>query len=144
MNLVELEGVKKAYTSLLKDLDNELEFHFSDNKDLSEVLNQIEETIDTLFMIERTLDSSYQSTRVSETETISDIYSYVKGIDKKIEVLSNLVVRAQKEEIVTKLKIDLDYKLIIRSIDRYETLRSSLISKIKEVCLNTTINDLDI
>lgn len=144
MNLVELEGVKKAYISLLKDLDNELEFHFSNSKDLSEVLNQVEETIDTLFMVERALNDAYQSTRVSETETISDIYSYVKGIDKKIEVLSNLVVRAQKEEIVTKLEVDLDYKLIMRSIDRYETLRTSLISKIKEVCLNTTINDLDI
>ena len=144
MNLLELERLDKTYTSLLGDLNNELDYYFSNNDELSEALNQIEKTIDTLFMIKRTLSNMYQTIRVSETETIADVYSYIEGINKKIEILSNLVVRAQKEEIITKLKPDLDYKLILKSIDRYEVLRSSLTEKIKEVCINSTVTELGI
>ncbi len=144
MNLVELENIKKTYISLLEDLNNELKLYFSNNEDLSKSLNQIEETIDTLFMIKRTLRNAYQTTYISKTETIADVHSYIEGINRKIEVLANLIVRAQKEEIVTKLSLDLDYKLIINSIDRYEILRSSLTEKIKEICLNTNIDDLNI
>lgn len=144
MNLLELVNVRKVYTTLLVDLIDELDVHFLNIENLSAALNRIEKTIDTLMLVEREINRNYNSVYISETETIADVYSYVEGLDRKIDVLSNLMIDTQKKEIVSKIDIDLDYDNILKSIGRYENLKKSLLEQIQKVCLETEIKKFKI
>lgn len=144
MNLLELVNVREVYTTLLVDLIDELDVHFLNIENLSAALNRVEKTIDTLMLVEREINRNYNSVYISETETIADVYSYVEGLDRKIDVLSNLMIDIQKKEIVSKIDIDLDYDNILKSIGRYENLKKSLLEQIQKVCLETEIKKFKI
>ena len=141
MNLLDLISIKKEHENELNALTSNLDLHFSNENDLYEILNRIEETLDLLLMLERVITKKYNSVYVSKTESIADIYSYIDGLSRKIDILSVLLINAKKEESVNKLKFAIDYKNILQTIKSYKTLRSSLIKKIRDTCKKVRIKD---
>jgi hypothetical protein len=141
MNLLEALEKKRALESVINDKIDTLKSNLYDRDTLSEILTEIESFVDQYFTIERTIEKEYNSTLLTPSETISDVISYVDGINRKIEVLRFLLLSANKEEIETGKKTDVDIKIILASIERYKELENILVKKIRNACTEKFLDD---
>jgi len=137
MNLLEALEKKRALESILNDLIEDMDSKFCDLESLSATLSEIDNYVDDIFGMERNINFCYQNTKVSKTESISDAFSHIDGLTKKIEVLKYLLLRINKKEILTGTSVGLDQKSVLSSIRYYEDLKNKLVDRVKEVCENT-------
>jgi len=141
MNLLQALEKKRALEEVIEEKTTALLQHLDDSKILSTLLNELDALIETYYRVEREIENKYHSTKVSNTESISDVISYVDSIDKKIEVLKFLLLQSHKQEIETGNQTDVSHSTVMSSIKQYEELRHALVKKIKEVCTTTFLAD---
>lgn len=139
MYLSDLLEAKKACLTVLDELTTNLKNYFHNTSELYVYLNKIEEIIDSLSILDKQIQRIYSTTYVTETETISDLYSYVNGLDKKINILYNLIVDSQTKEIEEGIDFNLNHTLILKSIQNYEDIRDSLLEKIEDYVSKTKV-----
>jgi len=139
MNLLEALEKKKALESILEDKLESLSNHLNDIEEMTLILTSIDSTIDNVFSLGRKVDILYNNTLVSKTESISDVISYVDGLTKKINVLRYLLLAANKYEIETSEKTSVSAVTLLNTIQHYESLKNSLVTEIRTVCLKTEL-----
>jgi len=139
MNLLEALEKKKALESILEDKLESLSNHLNDVEEMTLILTSIDSTIDNVFSLGRKVDILYNNTLVSKTESISDVISYVDGLTKKINVLRYLLLAANKYEIETSEKTSVSAVTLLNTIQHYESLKNSLVTEIRTVCLKTEL-----
>lgn len=139
MNLLEALEKKKALESILEDKLESLLNHLNDIEELTDILTNIDSTVDNIFSLGRKVDILYNSTLISKTESISDVISYVDGLTKKINVLRYLLLAANKYEIETSEKTSVSAVTLLNTIQHYESLKNSLVTEIRTVCLKTEL-----
>lgn len=144
MNLADLRKIKKTYNLTLSKLVSGLYGCLDNPNLLYKQLNDIEEVIDSIHMVDRVLNKFYVSVQVSETESVYDLISYVEGLSKKIKVLSELIPSSCERSTLTEYCPSLDFRSILKSIDKYNDLKGILLDKINSVCKDTLVEDIDI
>ena len=139
MNLLEALEKKKALESALGDRIDSLDEFLDDSESMSKVMTKIDSLVDTVFNLGRKIERQYNKVLISKTESISDVISYIDGLTKKINVLRYLLLTANKREIDTGEKTSVSAQTLLTSIQHYEALKNSLVSKVKDVCFNTEL-----
>lgn len=139
MNLLEALEKKKALESALEDRLELLSTCLDDQEEISRLMTAIDTLVDEIFGLGRKVDRKYETTFISQTETISDVISYIDGLTKKINILRYLLITANKHEIDTGEKTSVSANTLLTSIQHYEAMKNSLVSKVKSVCLDTEI-----
>lgn len=83
MNLLEALEKKKALESALEDRLELLSTCLDDQEEISRLMTAIDTLVDEIFGLGRKVDRKYETTFISQTETISDVISYIDGLTKK-------------------------------------------------------------
>lgn len=139
MNLLEALEKRKALESALDDRLESLSDNLGDTESVSKLMTDIDGLIDETFSLGRRVDRQYNNTLISKTESISDVISYIDGLTKKINVLRYLLLTANKHEIETGEKTGVSAHTLLTSIQHYETLKNSLVKKVRDVCFDTQL-----
>jgi len=140
MNLVEALEKKKAIWIVIEDRLDTLSDNIYDQEELSSILIEIDSLVDQFYSLERLIQKNYESTKVSSTESIADVLSYLDGLAKKIDVLKHLLLELHKNKINTGVTSDIDVDSLLQSIRQYESMQSALLKKVKDVCFCSSLD----
>jgi hypothetical protein len=144
MNLIEALERKKAINEIISDKTEYITECLNDAEVLSKNLCELDSLVDKFYSLERLVQKRYEETKISDTESISDVISYVDALSKKINILEFLLLTSNKNFIIFGLENEVDTDTVLFTIEQYKELRNKLVKKIKDVCFKTSLSASDI